>query len=102
MSTVASTARKHLLPSAIDEQAVSRPNDVCFAVPKDDNDLSLGFEDISCGNFANAINHAATWLHEHVDGRGSVPFDVIAYQGPNDLRYPILAVAAGKVGVQVR
>jgi hypothetical protein len=90
------------LPTVIDEQALSRSTDILYSIPNDDNDLSQGFLDITCGRFANAINHAASWLHANI-GESTVEgnFDVIAYTGPNDLRYPILAVAAAKVGKQV-
>jgi hypothetical protein len=93
------------LPTIIDEQALSRSMDILYSIPKDDNDLSQGFLDVTCKRFANAINHAAIWLHENVgESTRTVggPFDVIAYTGPNDLRYSILAVAAAKVGKQVR
>lgn len=90
-----------LLSSAIDEQALTHPNDIFYSIPKDDNDLSQGFFDITCSRFANATDHAAAWLHAKIDEKAIDPFDAIAYQGPNDLRYPILAVAAAKVGRKV-
>jgi hypothetical protein len=97
------TLAERLLPTVIDQQALSRPMDTLYAIPKDNNDLSKGFADVTCRRFANAINHAAGWLHENV-GESTVEgaFDVIAYAGPNDLRYPILAIAAAKLGKQVR
>jgi hypothetical protein len=92
---------ERLLPCAIDDQALSRPRDMFFSVPEDDNDLSQGFIDVSCAQFANAITHAVFWLNAKVLEYNIQPFDAVAYQGPNDLRYPILAVAAAKVGIQV-
>ncbi|KAH8726600.1 AMP-binding enzyme [Phaeosphaeriaceae sp. PMI808] len=97
----ANSASERLLPSIIDDQALSHPNDIFYSIPKDDDDLTKGFTDISCGIFANAINHAAIWLNANVGKPSAVPSEVIAYQGPNDLRYPILAVAAAKVGKQM-
>jgi acyl-CoA synthetase (AMP-forming)/AMP-acid ligase II len=93
---------ERMLSSAIDERALTHPCDIFYSIPKDDNDLSQGFVDITCSKFANATNHAAAWLQTKIDESGIDPFDAIAYQGPNDLRYPILAVAAAKVGRKVR
>jgi hypothetical protein len=101
-ATISLDESECLLSDTIDEQARSRPNDVFFSLPQDDNDLSQGFRDITCSNFANAINHAAAWLHANVAKSATTSFDAIAYRGPNDLRYPILAVAAAKIGKQVR
>ncbi|KAF2018086.1 AMP-binding enzyme [Aaosphaeria arxii CBS 175.79] len=92
---------KRLIASTIDAQAVSRPNEAIFSIPKDASDLSKGFRDITCKSFSNAINHAAVWLVTNVGALSNAPFDAIAYSGPNDLRYPILAVAASKVGKQI-
>jgi hypothetical protein len=100
-ATISLDESECLLSDTIDEQARSRPNDVFFSLPKDDNDLSQGFKDITCSIFANAINHAATWLHANAAST-TTSFDAFAYRGPNDLRYPILAVAAAKTGKQVR
>jgi hypothetical protein len=91
-----------LLPSTIDQLALSRPNDIFFSIPKDENDLMRGFDDISCIQFSNAINHAAVWLQGRVGENDDILFDSLAYLGPNDLRYPILAIAAAKHGKQVR
>lgn len=93
---------KRLIAPTLDEQALSLPDQVFFCIPKSDSDLSSGFIDITCSQFANAVNHAAAWLKLNVESPDETPFEVIAYQGPNDLRYPILAVAASKVGKQVR
>lgn len=103
MLTAATTHKLHecLLQDTIDEQALSQPNDIYYSIPKDDNDLSQGFVDISCGKFANAVNHAATWMQSALGKASTDSSNVIAYQGPNDLRYPILALAAAKSGRQV-
>ncbi|KAF2258864.1 acetyl-CoA synthetase-like protein [Lojkania enalia] len=92
---------RRLVASTINAQAQSHPDNVYFSIPKNDNNLSEGFLDISCSKFSNAIDHAAIWLQANIGPASAEPFGVIAYQGPNDLRYPILAVAAAKVSKQI-
>ena len=60
-----------------------------------------GFKDITYAQPANAINHASWWLDSAL-GKSHGSFEPFAYFGPKDLMYPILAVAAARVGRQVR
>lgn len=85
-----------LLVTAIDQIARSQPQRTWVTVPKDEDDLSNGFVDITFKQFSNAINHAAAWLHSNL-GPSSGSFDTFAYEGPNDVRAAILTVAAVKV-----
>lgn len=91
---------ERLITSLIDSIAHEDPSRAWASVPKDDNNLSDGFVDISYKQLANAVNRAAWWLQENIPGETST-FETIAYTGPKDLRYPILAVAASKAGKQV-
>jgi acyl-CoA synthetase (AMP-forming)/AMP-acid ligase II len=91
---------KRLVAALIDSHAVNDPGRVWASVPQNDKDVSKGFVDLTYKQFANAINHASWWLKETLDGERG-PFDTLAYAGPKDLRYPIIAVAAVKVGKQV-
>lgn len=92
--------RGRLLVTAIDQIANSQPQCTWVSVPKDEDNLSDGFVDITFKQFSNAINHAAAWLHSKLGPR-SGSFDTIAYEGPNDVRVPILTVAAVKAGRKV-
>ena len=83
--------------SVIDEITQQEPNSTWVSLPIDEGDLSQGYKDITYGQFSNAVNHAAQWLREALPP-SSEPFQSFAYAGPKDLRYPILAVAAGKMG----
>lgn len=83
----------------IDYYAAEAPEKVYACVPKSE-DLSAGLLDVTYKQFANAINHAAWWLCAEL-GTCKESFDTFAYAGPKDLRYPILAVAAAKVGRRV-
>ncbi|KAI9644584.1 hypothetical protein NHQ30_006605 [Ciborinia camelliae] len=83
--------------SILDERAQSDPQSPWVSMPIDDGDISKGYKDITYRQFANAVNHAAHWLVQHLPP-STEPFQSFAYVGPKDLRYPILAMAAGKVG----
>ncbi len=90
---------KRLLVSLIDYIADTDPQRAWASIAKDDTDFTKGFVDITYTDFSNAINHAAWWLDAKL-GRPNDPFEVFAYAGPKDLRYPVLAVAAVKTGRQ--
>lgn len=81
----------------VDEHAQNNPQSPWVSVPVDDQDMSKGYKDITFSEFFNAINHAAHWLVRNLpasDGQ----LQYFAYVGTKALRYPILAMAAGKVG----
>ncbi|KAH8676545.1 putative AMP-binding enzyme [Tricladium varicosporioides] len=91
---------KRLLVATIDEIAKTQPERPWISVPRDDNDLSIGFRDITFKQFANAINHATAWLDSTLGPIGSA-FETFAYEGPPDARLPIIAVAAVKTGRKI-
>ncbi|KAI9869696.1 MAG: hypothetical protein M1830_005206 [Pleopsidium flavum] len=90
---------ERLIASVIDYYAKKEPGRVWASVPRSE-DLSKGFTDITYKQFANAINHACWWLESNL-GKSNGGFEVFAYAGPKDQRFPILAVAAVKVGRQI-
>lgn len=83
--------------SLIDERAHQEPDSAWISIPIDEQELSKGFKEVTYSQFANAVNHAVHWLRENLPA-SSESFQSFAYAGPRDLRYPILAVAAGKLG----
>ena len=87
--------------SVIDERGRLEPSSPWVSMPKDEPDLSQGFQDITYGQFANAVNHAAHWFERNLP-LASEPFQPFAYSGARDLRYPILAAAAAKCQRVVR
>ena len=92
-----------LVLSVVDERAQKDPQIPWVSVPVDDQDISKGYKDITFSQLANAVNHAAHWLIRNIPALESEDaFQSFAYIGPKDLRYPILALAAGKVGKVVR
>lgn len=91
---------ERLIGSLIDDYAVNDPTRLWASTPIDNDDLSRGFQDINYRQFANAINHAAWWLKEQIATLCN-DAETIAYAGPKDLRYPIIAVAALKLEKKV-
>lgn len=94
------TPGSRLLIPLIDEYADKDPNRVWACIPIDDNDVSKGFQDITYAALANAVNHAVVWLKQNLPP-ATKPFETIAYLGPKDISYPILAVAVAKIGRKV-
>jgi len=84
----------------VDQYAFEDPSRVWAAVPIEEDDLSKGFKNITFAELSNAINHAATWMQKNLPIALEL-FETIAYAGPKDLRYPIIALAAAKVDRKV-
>jgi hypothetical protein len=97
-SVTAQTGRQ-LIYQIIDQRARDNHPRPYAAIPRTAI-LSDGFQDISWKVFANAINRCAVWMEERLGV--STTTQAVAYLGPLDLRYQILAVAAGKTGHAVR
>lgn len=92
---------KRLVVSLIDQYSRESPERVWASVPQDESNLAKGFKDITYRHLANAVNRASWWLDAAL-GKSNGSFETFAYAGPRDLRFPILTVAAVKVGRQVR
>lgn len=90
---------RRLLPTVIDERARdghARP----FASIPLGRTAEDGYRDVSYRVFANAVNTCSAWLVDRL-GSSEAP-KTLAYLGPSDLRYQILAVSAAKTGHVVR
>ena len=87
-----------LLPITIDDIAENKPEKLFGCIPRT-SDPRDGFVDVTFADFARAVDRAAWWLEESL-GK-STTFETLAYLGPSDIRYFILAVAASKVGYKV-
>ncbi|KAL6718671.1 hypothetical protein ACLMJK_002905 [Lecanora helva] len=88
---------QRFIHDVIDDRAQREPNTTWLLVPVDENNLQRGFEAVTFARLANAVNRAAQWLKNNLP-QSSEPFQSFAYTGPKDLRYPIFAIAAGKLG----
>ncbi|CAD6591480.1 MAG: hypothetical protein ASARMPREDX12_005186 [Alectoria sarmentosa] len=89
---------RRLIPTLVDEIAASTPNRVYASIPRN-QDFTGGFDDVTFRILARAVNRAAFWIENKL-GK-SAHFETIAYLGPMDLRYYIVALAATKVGYKV-
>ncbi|KAL8827612.1 MAG: hypothetical protein Q9191_003075, partial [Dirinaria sp. TL-2023a] len=89
---------QRLLATVIDYYADHEPDRVWVSVPLDDADLARGFKDITYKQFADAIDRAAWWLEQTLGVCSEGTFETFAYSGDKDVRFPILGVAAVKVG----
>ncbi|OQE20888.1 hypothetical protein PENFLA_c015G05828 [Penicillium flavigenum] len=87
---------ERILVSVVENRASDDAGNPWVSVPVDDQDLSQGFKDITFRQLNNYANHAAQWLTENLPETFE-PFQCVAYAGPKDLRYPILALAAAKL-----
>jgi hypothetical protein len=91
---------ERLIGTLIDEYALNDPDRVWASMPVDNNELTRGFHNITYRQFANGVNHATWWLKEQLTAQGN-DIETIAYAGPKDLRYPVIAVAALKLEKKV-
>ncbi|KUI55865.1 Acyl-CoA synthetase family member 2, mitochondrial [Cytospora mali] len=90
---------RRLLPAVVDQLARDEPDRAWCSLPRDDYDLSQGFEDISYARFANAINKLAWFIEESI-GK-STTFETVAYLGISDVRYHMIQLAVCKTGHKV-
>lgn len=86
---------ERLLANSIDYYAANDPSRVWASVASDKEQSTGGFKNITSADLAIAINHAAWWLTKNICTNGTA-FETIAYAGPKDARYPIIALAAVK------
>lgn len=99
LSAPATQYGRRLIPQLISERAEREPSKVFASIPISNNP-EFGFTDVSYATMAKAVDRASWWLYETMARSRSQ--EVLAYMGPNDLRYPIFVVAAMKCGYTVR
>jgi acyl-CoA synthetase (AMP-forming)/AMP-acid ligase II len=93
--TSAFDERSQLLPHIVDHYARVKPDAIYAEYPVLPRTYEDGYRPITFKAFANAINGIAHWL---VDQLGHGNGEILAYLGPNDLRYPALVLGAIKAG----
>jgi acyl-CoA synthetase (AMP-forming)/AMP-acid ligase II len=84
---------KRLLNDLIDEIAILDEDRIFASIPVSDDPID-GFVDLTYGKLAVAIDRTAWWLQKAMRGRPRL--ETFAYLGRNDLRYPLLILAAIK------
>jgi hypothetical protein len=88
-----------LTPNIVDHLAKILPNSPYALYPNSPFTYDDGYRTVTYNDFANAVNGLAWWLHESLGP--SENFDVLAYIGPNDVRYTALLLGAIKAGYVV-
>ncbi|PQE13474.1 NRPS-like enzyme protein [Rutstroemia sp. NJR-2017a WRK4] len=90
------SSNPELTPQIVDRLARTTPDALYAEYPNSPQTYAEGYRKITYRDFANAVNGLAWWLRESLGpGDGS---QVLAYIGPNDLRYPALILGAVKAG----
>ncbi|KAJ6002607.1 acetyl-CoA synthetase-like protein [Penicillium sp. IBT 35674x] len=89
-----------LTPNLVDHYAKVKPHALYAEYPVNPMSYEDGYKQITYKAFSNAINGVAHWLAESLGPGNREPGkeDVLAYLGPNDLRYPTLVLGAVKAG----
>lgn len=87
---------RELVPTLVDRLAEVKPNSLYAEYPVSTLTYEEGYRRITYRDLANAVNGVAWWLQEAL-GPGK-DFEILAYIGPNDLRYPALILGAVKAG----
>ncbi|KAI7968613.1 hypothetical protein EIK77_006632 [Talaromyces pinophilus] len=81
----------------IDDIALNDPHRTLLSIPHSANPKD-GWQDLSFGVFANAVNRLSHWIADQVGLAQEGTFPTVAYIGPNDVRYLIVLTATIKTG----
>ena len=89
------------IPGTIDQIASTTPEKVWARYPATPDDFQTGiFQDVTFSSLANAINNMA-WLLDASFPQRQI-LNTLAYSGPSDIRYYIIACAACKCSMKVK
>jgi len=88
--------KNELLPNIVDHLSRETPQALYDEYPISPLSYDAGYHKIAYCDLANAVNGAASWLSQTLGT--SKRHEVLAYVGPNDLRYIVLVLAAVKAG----
>jgi acyl-CoA synthetase (AMP-forming)/AMP-acid ligase II len=86
---------EELLPTIVDHYAAVHPDKVYAEYPLSPTSYADGYRIITYRDLANAVNGIARWLNAQL---GPGAGEKLTYFGPNDVRYPALAIGALKAG----
>ncbi|KAJ5632076.1 NRPS-like enzyme [Penicillium lividum] len=87
--------RNQLIPNLVNHYAETKPDAIYAEYPVNPMTYDDGYKAITYKVFANTIDGIAHWLTQTLGpGNG----EILAYLGPNDLRYPALVLGAVKAG----
>lgn len=86
----------------VDHVAEEEPSRVWVKISRsaesvEDSDTT--WQDITFRQLSHAVNTMAHWIDKHLNKSGSkIESEPLAYMGSNDIRYPIILLAALKTG----
>ncbi|PWY72566.1 hypothetical protein BO83DRAFT_445576 [Aspergillus eucalypticola CBS 122712] len=104
MDDVKGLPAPRLLIDVVSKTAGDIPSKIWGSIARNPMDAVDGYDDISFSRPATAVDRAAFWIRDHI-GKGiseaQSKFETLAYLGPPDSRYIILALAAVKAGFQM-
>lgn len=83
-----------LLPNFVDHLASIKPDTVYAEYPVSSLTYEEGYRQITYQDLSNAVNEVAWWPQKTLNS--SKTFQILAYIGLNDLRYPALILSAIK------
>jgi acyl-CoA synthetase (AMP-forming)/AMP-acid ligase II len=88
----------------VDCLAEEEPNRVWVKMPDSpDNIQNTSWKDITFRQLSRAVDAMAHWIDENLGGpERNSEIEPLAYMGVNDIRYPIVILAALKTGHTVR
>jgi acyl-CoA synthetase (AMP-forming)/AMP-acid ligase II len=97
--TAQSPYGRRLVVDIVDDVASKDPSrpwlyQPCTSSPKD------GWEPITFGQLANAVNYVARIINVNITSKSSTPFPTVSYIGASDARYGIVLLACIKAGAQ--
>lgn len=87
---------KRLLPHVLDYLGRECPQKLFATYHEDGEEYQKGWVDLNFKQFAQAVDWTSWWIEKTV-GK-STTCEVLAYMGPNDLRYAIFTIASMKTG----
>ena len=98
---------KLTLPTLIDEIAARRPDRPFISLPINNDNLSEGYKDFSYSDFARAVDRCAWWIVSKLgrwvsENEKRSETRILAYVGPQDVRYVVMMLGAVKAGYTVR
>ena len=98
--TAAIDLTNEFIPDLVDYWARQDPDRLYAEYPVSTLNYEDGYQKFTYGDFANIVNGVAWFLHKTLGL--SKDHEVLAYIGPNDVRYPALILGAVKAGYVVR
>ncbi|KAK0707252.1 hypothetical protein B0H67DRAFT_612024 [Lasiosphaeris hirsuta] len=87
------------MTAVVDRLAAETPNNVWLKVPSEGPDGQIFWTDITWAQLSKAVDTMARWIEEHLGlGVRTDDGEALGYTAINDIRYPIVILAALKTG----